>query len=155
MNEYLYKKIEQTKGGAYFENLIFIANEVAMQNQSESFEEFTELEPTEIATVLGWNQEESTLKLIQDEIEDESLAGLLLRYDRTGFLAECRMPSCSNFRFSKGKKTPSSWSAHGGICRVFWIYADSIGELVEKLQEKTEAYFLEDIEDYKTEKHEK
>ena len=69
-NKYLYKKIEQTKGGAYFENLIFIANEVAMQNQSESFEEFTELEPTEIATVLGWNQEESTLKLIQDEIKD-------------------------------------------------------------------------------------
>ena len=151
MNKYLYKKIEQTKGGAYFENLIFIANEVAMQNQSKSFEEFTELEPIEIATVLGWNKEESILKLIQDEIEDESLAGLLLNHDRTGFLAECRMPSCSNFRFSKGKKTPSSWSVHGGICRVFWIYADSIGELVEKLQEKTEAYFLEDIEDFKTE----
>ena len=145
MNKYLFKKIEQAHS-AYFENLIFIANEVCREKQSEAFEEFTELETTEIAKVLGWNSEKTTLELIESEIKDEALAGLLLRYDVTGFLAECRMPESSNFRFEEGKQRPCSWSVHHGCCTVFWIYAESIGELVEKLEEKSEEFFLEAIE---------
>ena len=150
MNKYLFKKIEQTQGGAYFENLIFIANEVCREKQSEEFEEFTELEPAEIAKILGWNDKPDTLSLIKYEIKDESLSGLLLRYDVTGFLAECRMPECSNFKFKEGKEEPCSWSVHSGICLVFWIYAESIGELVEKLNEKAQELFLEAVEKSKT-----
>ena len=144
MNKYLFKKIEQAHS-AYFENLIFIANEVCREKQSESFEEFTELESAEIAKVLGWNDKPETYKLIEEEIEDKSLAGLLLRYDMTGFLAECRMPEHSDFRFDK-EGDFSSCSIYNGICTVFWIYAESIGELVEKLEEKSEEFFLEAME---------
>jgi hypothetical protein len=144
MNKYLFKKIEQAHG-AYFENLIFIANEVCRERQSEAFEEFTELKPAEIAKVLGWNDKAETYSLIEEEIEDKSLAGLLLRYDMTGFLSECRMPEHSAFTFNSDGEF-SSCSVHNGICTVFWIYAESIGELVEKLEEKAEELFLEAIE---------
>ena len=151
MNKYLFKKIEQTKGGAYFENLILIANEVCKSKPSEMFEEFTELEPSEIAKVLGWNDKKETLKYIKDSIKDEEFAHALLQHDMTGFLAECRMPECSNFRFTEGKEKPTSWSVHGGICTIFYVYAESIGELVEKLKEESEKLFLKQLEDFKLE----
>lgn len=151
MNKYLLKKIEQIKGGAYFENLILIANEVCKSKPSEMFEEFTELEPIEIAKVLGWNDKKETLKFIKNSIKDEEFANTLLQYDMTGFLAECRMPECSNFRFTEGKDKPTSWSVHGGICTIFYVYAESIGELVEKLKEESEKLFLKQLEDFKLE----
>ena len=150
MNKYLFKKIEQTKGGAYFENLILIANEVCKSKPSEMFEEFTELEPIEIAKVLGWNDKKETLKFIKDSIKDEEFAHTLLQQDMTGFLAECRMPECSNFRFTEGKEKPTSWSVHGGICTIFYVYAESIGELVEKLEEKAEELYIESYEKEKS-----
>lgn len=151
MNKYLFKKIEQAKGGAYFENLILIANEVCKSKPSEMFEEFTELEPIEITKVLGWNDKKETLKFIKDSIKDEEFAHTLLQHDMTGFLAECRMPECSNFRFSEGKENPTSWSVHGGICTIFWIYAESISELVEKLIEESNKLFLKQLKDFQSE----
>jgi hypothetical protein len=56
------------------------------------------------------------------------------------------MPECYNFRFTEGKKKPTSWSVHGGICTIFYVYAESIGELVEKLKQKAEDLFLEALE---------
>ena len=70
MNKYLFNKIEQAHS-AYFENLIFIANEVCRERQSETFEEFTELEPIEIAKVLGWNTKDTTLKMIEESIKEK------------------------------------------------------------------------------------
>ena len=145
MNKYLFKKIEESHS-AYFENLIFMANEVCRERISEAFEEFTELDPIEITKVLEWNDKETTLELIKESVEEKEFAGLMLEYDMTGFLAECRMPECSNFLFEEGKKRPYSWSVHNGICSVFWIYAESIGELVEKLGQKAEELFLEAVE---------
>ena len=146
MNKYLYKKIEQNKGGAYIESLVFIANEVCRDKQSETFEQFTELNPKKIADVLGWNDKKETLSLIKNEIEDSSLAGLLLRYGVTGFLAQCMMPECSGFIYNKKTKEPRAWSVQNGICRIFWIYSESIGELIEKLEEKSNDIFSEYLE---------
>jgi hypothetical protein len=142
MNTYLYKKIEQAHS-AYFENLIFIASEICRQTESDVFEEFTSLEPNEIAGVLGWNKKEETLQLITEYIENKEFSSLLLQYEMTGFLAECLMPNHSNFSFEEGKNEPWSCQVSPGICRVFWIYAESIGELVHKLEEKTEEFYIE------------
>ena len=68
MNKYLFKKIEQANS-AYFENLIFMANEVCRGRISEAFEEFTELDPIEITKVLGWNDKETTLELIKESVQ--------------------------------------------------------------------------------------
>lgn len=151
MNKYLYKKIEQAHG-AYFENLIFIANEVCREKTSEAMEEFESLELSEICKVLGWRDEKEVHDIMTSELEDGGLSGMLLRNDVTGFIAECYMPECSNFRTEEGKERPSSWSVHGGIYQVFWIYAESIGELVDKLEVETEKRFLKMYEDFKSEK---
>jgi hypothetical protein len=150
MNKYLYKKIEQAHG-AYFENLIFIASEVCRPRTSEAMEEFQQLEFSEICKVFGWRDEKDVHKAIKQELKDEGLAVMLLRNDMTGFLAECCIPQCSDFRTEEGKDRPSSWSVHGGICEVFWIYAESIGELVHKLEIETEKRFLKMYEDFKSE----
>jgi hypothetical protein len=142
MNKYLFEKIEQARG-AYFENLIFLSSEVCRNRISNTFEEFTELDPKEIAEVLGWNKKEETLKLITDHIEEKELSSLLLQYDMTGFLAECHMPEHYDFRFNEGEDEPWCCSVHGGILTTFWLYAESIGELVHKLEEKTEELYIE------------
>lgn len=142
MNKYLYNKIEQTNS-AYFENIVFMANEMNRESESESFEDFQNLNPLEITKVLGWNNKEETLKLIKDSIKEKEFASLLFRYDITGFLAECHIPESSGFKFKKGEDKPTSWSVHTGICRIEWIYAESIGELVEKLVSKSEDIFKE------------
>ena len=145
MNKYLYNKIEQTNS-AYFENIIFMANEMNRESESESFGEFQNLKPLEITKILGWNNKEETLKLIKESIKEKEFASLLFRYDITGFLAECHFPECSNFKFYDDKEKPSSWSVHSGICRIEWVYAESIGELVEKLFSKSEDIFKESYE---------
>ena len=149
MNKYLFKKIEQAHS-SYFENLIFIANEVCRERQSEAFEEFTELEPAEISKILDWSDTEEVYKMIADEIEEKSLSGFLLQHKRTGFLAECRMPEHSRFMFNEGEERPCGCSVHPGITQVFWIYADSIGELVEKLEEKSEELYIQAYEKEKS-----
>jgi hypothetical protein len=150
MNKYLYKKIEQAHG-AYIENLIFIANEVCRGRTSEAMEEFESLELSEICKVLGWRDEKDLHDIMTTELEEGGLSSMLLRNDVTGFIAECHMPECDNFRFQKGKTRPTSWSVHGGICDVFWIYADSIGELVDKLEKETEKRFVEMYEKFLSE----
>ena len=150
MNKYLFKKIEQAKS-AYFENLIFIANEVCRERQSEAFEEFTELKPTEIAKVLGWNTKDTTLKMIEDSIKEKEFATTLLQYDLTGFIAECHLPHHSEFMFNDGEERPWGSSVHLGTLRVVWVYAESIGELVEKLEEVAENFYVESYEKERSE----
>jgi hypothetical protein len=145
MNKYLFKKIEQAHS-AYFENLIFIANEVCREKQSESFEEFTELEPIEIAKILGWNEKESTLKMIEESVKEKEFSTLLLQNDITGFIAECHLPHHSKFMFNDGEERPWGSSVHCGTLRVAWVYAESIGELVEKLEEKADKLYIESYE---------
>lgn len=149
MNKYLFNKIEQAHS-SYFENLIFIANEVCRDKQSEPFEEFTQLETTEIAKVLGWNTKDTTLKMIEESIKEKEFASTLLQYDLTGFIAECHLPHHSRFMFNDGEERPWCSSVHCGILRVAWVYAESIGELVEKLEEKAEELYIESYEKEKS-----
>lgn len=142
MNKYLFEKIEQAHG-AYFENLIFLSSEFCRNRISNTFEEFTELDPKEIAKVLDWNTKPTTLEHITDHIKEKELSSLLLQNDMTGFLAECHMPEHYDFRFNRGDDRPWCCSVNEGILTTFWLYAESIGELVHKLEEKTEELYIE------------
>jgi len=142
MNKYLFKKIEQAHG-AFFEDLILIANEICKESQSETFEEFTELEPKRICKVLGWNQKKETIKLIEDSIKDKEFITNIFHYGHTGFIAKCHLPHHSDFRFKEGESEPWASSVHSGICRVDWVYAESIGELVDKLEKLAEDFYVE------------
>ncbi len=150
MNKYLYEKIEQAHS-AYFENLIFLSSEFCRENMSDTFEEFTELEPIEIAKVLGWNTKEETLQLIKDNVEEKELSSLLFQNNMTGFLAECHLPHHSKFMFNDGQERPWGSTVHCGTLRVEWIYAESIGELVEKLEDVAECFYVESYEKERSE----
>lgn len=150
MNKYLFKKIEQAHG-AYFENLIFIASEVCRPKTSEEMKEFERLGFSEICEIFGWRDEKDVHKMIKQESKDVGFSGMLLRNNKTGFIAECHMPECLNFRTSDGEKEPSSWMVNDGIMNIFWIYAESIGELVHKLEIESEKLFLKMYEDSKSE----
>lgn len=141
--KHLYEKLEQTKGGATINNLVFITSEALRQKKSEAFLDFMDLEDEEICDVLDWKKEQSVFDKIRDK--DESFAYLIFENEQTGFLAECHFPKCSNFIFHDDEKEPFAWSVFSGISRVEWIYADSIGELVEKIVKKGEQIFKEQV----------
>lgn len=149
MNNYLYNKIEQAKGGACFQHLIFLPNEICKDQISETFEEFTKLDSREIAKVIGWNTKEETLEFIKEKVEEKELLLSLMQHDKTGFLAQCSMADCTDFRFKEGKGNPVSWKESGGITYIFWVYAESIAEIVEKLIEESDKLFFDMIKSFK------
>lgn len=143
MYKYLYDKLEQTKGGATINGLVFIPSEALRESKSEVFEDFTELEDEEICEVLNWKAEKFVFDMIRDE--DSSLALSMLENNKAGFLAECHFPECGGFYFAEGSSEPSAWSVHRNICRIEWIYADSMGELVDKMMTISDRLFDEAV----------
>ena len=145
MYKYLKNKLKNTRSGAFIENLVFMTNEYLREKPSDTFVEFMDLEPDKICEVLGWRQEKDVYELINNHIEEKELSNLMNRNGVTGFLAQCLFPETANFRFSEGKKQPTSWSVHPNCCRIEWIYADTIGELIEKLVNMDEKLFNENF----------
>lgn len=150
MNKYLFKKLEQAHG-VTINQLGFIAAELCKERFSDVFECFFELKPKEIAKVLGWKEEEEIYQWIEEEIEGETFVQFLYNHDCTGFIAECYFPEHSNFRFKEDGRF-SSCSVHSGINTVFWVYAESIGELIEKICLRSQELFNEQMEDFKKQK---
>lgn len=148
MYEFLKEKIETTSG-AFIDNLIFMTNEYCRERMSEGFERFTELSAKSICQILDWKETDDVYLLINNAIEDGELSDLMNRNDRTGFLAECHFPDVSGFKFKEGEEKPFAWSANPGICRLEWIYADTIFEVIEKMQEMSETIFDESVEIFK------
>jgi hypothetical protein len=145
MNKYLYNKIDQAHG-AFIEEMIFIANELCKDSKHDLFDDFEKtLETEEILTTLDWVICEKNIKLIEENKQDGELITLMYNAGKTGFLAECHFPECANFTFNE-KGEPISWSVRSGICKVEYLYADSIGELVEKLVEASNDLFEEAVE---------
>lgn len=153
MNKYLMKRIEEAHLSPVIDNLVFVTAE-AMRGEdlSQAFEDFTNNDTDDIIKSLGWKDSEDVRKLIESEIEDKSLAYTMTKYGRDGFLAEVLFDEPRGMRFNE-KGEPSSWAA-GGVYWNYWIYADSIGELIEKIIEKDEELFKQAIEEAKTPKQE-
>lgn len=152
MYKYLKEKIESTSG-AFIENLIFMTNEGLREKPSEAFERFFELSSKQICEVLGWKKDKEAYELVEHKIKNSELAHLMNRNNCTGFLAECHFPEVGGFKFNEGEEKPFAWAVHPGICRIEFIYADTIGELIEKLQNKSEEIFNEKVIEFKSNKN--
>lgn len=147
MNKYLFKKLEQAHS-SYIHKLGFIAAELVVDSPTKVFEDFFELEPKDICEVLGWRKDKEIFDLIENEIKEESFTLFLYQHDCTGFIAKCYFPEHSNFRFNEDGSF-SSCSVHGGILQEFWVYAESIGELIDKICEKADQLFEEQMEEFR------
>lgn len=148
-NKYLFEKLEQSHG-VTVEGLVLVAFETLKDERlSSAFEEFTENEPLKICEVLGWKtNDEKLFKIIEDRIEEKSFAVMMYENDYDGFLAEIHIPEHDSFLFDEKGKVWAS-SVHPGCCRVEWVYAASIGELTDKIVDKTEEVYQEYLENFK------
>ncbi len=145
MSKYLFKKLEQAHS-AFIENLIFIPNEVIRPGISDAFEDFQGLEYETICETLDWRKEKSVYDIIESEIEGENLAGMIYQNKQTGFLAECYFPEFHNFKFKNADdKEPFIWSVSPGCCRIIWLYADCLAELIDKIVNKSNELFQEAV----------
>lgn len=144
MNKYLYHKIDQAHSG-YINEMIFIANEVCKDTKHDLFNNFKDLDTDKILTTLDWLICEKNIKLIEEHKEDGELITLMLNSGKTGFLAECYLPECYNITLNE-KGEPLSWGTRLSVCKIKYLYADSIGELVEKLVETANDLFDEAVE---------
>lgn len=144
MNKYLYKKLEQSHSVS-INQIGFIAAELAKEKTSRVFEDFFELEFEEISECLGWRKEQEVYLLIEKHINDNDFIQFMYDNDCTGFIAECYFPVHTNFSF-KENGSFSSCRVHYGISTSFWVYAESIGELVDKICDKSEKLFNEQME---------
>lgn len=144
MNRYLMKRLEEAHLSPRIENFVFVTAE-AMRGESPSdgFQEFMDNDTDDIIKTLGWKETDEVKKLIESEVEDKSLAFLMTQNDRDGFLAEVHFEEMRNIRFNEGHV--SSWSS-GVVHYVHWIYAHSVGELVENILEKDEEEYKEMVE---------
>ncbi|MDM1033799.1 hypothetical protein HXZ91_04810 [Myroides odoratimimus] len=144
---YKYLREKQDKAiGAFIESLIFVSNEYVFDRPSEVFEEFTELDKSEICKVLDWRDEEDVHESISNEMEG-NLAWFMCKHERSGFLAKCCFPDTSRYKFNDKGET-ISYQVHTGICRVEWIYADTIHELIDKLVDQAKTIFDESVKEF-------
>lgn len=129
MYKFLTKKLEESKG-VHIEDVVLIA--FAVNNQSENYllEDFGSMEFSKICKTLNWKDEEEVHNLIAEEIEvGGNIAGLMYRYNSSGFLAKVHIeiPTLLN---SKSDKPRFSYSE--GYCRIEYVYAGTLAELVDK-----------------------
>jgi len=148
MNKYLMKRLEQARLNPKIENLVFITAE-AMRGDypSEAFDDFMNEDVEFIRKTLDWKDTNEVKKLIRSEINENSLAWTMAKYGQDGFMAKVNFDEPMNFNFDKTGKV-IGWSI-GGVYYVHWIYADSIGELVEKIIDKDEEVYENAVKEAK------
>ncbi len=127
MYKYLTKKLESTNG-THIVDLTMIAFEILNHSKSEIIEDFGYLEIKEICEVLEWDYEKAK-SVINEAFEfEETIDEIMYKNGRTGYLAKIHkeIPNLVNgktFMYSEGH------------CRVAYVYAHTIAELVDKAVE--------------------
>lgn len=84
---------------------------------------------------------------IKDTVPDETddIIELLFCLDKVGFLAECHHQEQRNIKFDK-KGNFASCLISGSCCTVFYVYADSVEELIGSIMVENEKLSRKEIE---------
>lgn len=80
---------------------------------------------------------------IPDDAED--IIELLFNLDKVGFLAECHHQVQRNIKFDK-EGNFASCLISGACCTVFYVYADSVEELIDSIIVENEKLSRKEIE---------
>lgn len=154
MYKYLMKRLEEANLDPRVENLVFIPAEALRgEYASDAFNEFMENDTETILQALEFNNTESTQEMIDVYIEEKTLSSFLVRNQRAGFLARVLFSKPSRLYFDKQGEV-AGWDLRG-VSSVHWIYADSIGELVEKIIDTDKQIFDNAIKNAKQEEKDK
>ncbi len=79
--------------------------------------------------------------------KDNELLQSLADFSKFGFIAEIHIPQASEFSYKNNK--PVSWSLHGGICRVRYVYAETRESLISEIEKASEKVFKEYLKEDK------
>lgn len=71
--------------------------------------------------------------------KNDELRQALVDFRKFGLLAELHIPKADNFRYKDGK--PVSWSVHGGICSIEYVYAEDLENLMNEIEKVSEKVF--------------
>lgn len=75
---------------------------------------------------------------------DGDYCSMFIESNMYGLIAECHMPHCDNFSYGTDG-SPTSWSIHGGYCRMFYAYAETPAQLVKEMHRQSRKHFKEMI----------
>lgn len=117
---------------------------IAVSNRSEELRSFlSDLDETELKALFP------DINGIEDYMTD-AMTDALVDYDKYGFLAEVSVPRHYNFNFDGDQFLSCSVSL--GITRHFFVYADDIESLLEKIESGAENIYQEYILEDKSKK---
>lgn len=150
MYKYLMERLEEARLCPKIEKLVFIPAE-AMRGEypSDAFEDFMENDTELILETLHWDNTAKIRRKVESSIEETTLAFLMATNQRAGFLAEVSFDQPRNFSFDESGHA-RSWVC-GGVFYLRWIYADSIGEVIENIIKEADSLFCTAVEKAKAE----
>jgi len=129
------ERIEQAKG-AKIEKLIWIAGSF---ESSELTDLLSELDDDRWKKLFPEIFESQFFEEARSDIE--WMKDSLLDFKKLGLIAEINIPTCDCFSYTNGK--PTSWCSHPGICRIEYIYAESLEDLMSEIEKVAEKLFQE------------
>lgn len=147
--KYLMERLNEEARGAFINGLTFIGSDATRtdENITDVLENFMDNDTSTICKTLDWRDEEDVHESIESNMKDKSFLQMLHRNDRNGLIAEVHYPKHYDFTFkedhegnlkSSGSCTYSDWN-----CRLSWVYADSMGELIDKIIKKSDEFYNE------------
>jgi|SRR5665647_1701207 len=129
------ERIEQANG-AKIEKLIWIAGSF---ESSELTDLLSELDDDQWKKLFPEIFQNKYFEETRDDIE--WVKGLLVDFKKLGLIAEVNIPTCDCFSYTNGK--PTSWSSHPGICRIEYIYVETLEDLMSEIEKVAEKLFKE------------
>lgn len=124
--------------GAKIEKLFWIAAAMG----SSDFKEFMEYLQDD-----DWQElfpEIHDSEYFQEYIDDGDEMQALVDFGMFGLIAEVHLPECRNFHYKDGK--PVGWSVHHSVCRIRYIYAETLEGLMAQVEKVSGEEFQKFIE---------
>lgn len=124
------KRLFELPGGVHFDYLFWLAGTKTSDHDLQS-----ELEIMTHEEFLQCFPEKCTLSEFEfDNYKDEgNLADYLKEREIYGFFASVNYPQCFNISLGDDG-TPKSWEVTGSLSRVEYVYAETIEELLTKIE---------------------
>jgi hypothetical protein len=126
------ERFEQMNG-TYIEKLYWIAGSIDNSSLKELLDDFSFDDFKKIFSGL-------TKSEYNDYWKNNELSQLFIDYDKLGLFAKIHIPICDKFKYNNDNN-PVSWSVNNGHCRIEYVYAETLEELINKIEKISEKLF--------------
>ena len=138
MYKYLTEKLEENTNGATVGRITLLAFDSMIEDyNSDIIDDFQDsFSISEMCKFFKFRDEKDVHAMFNEHIEEKQLAWFLSsECNKSGFLSEIHIPVLSNISLNENKDGISACSYSHGHYQTEWVYADTIGELSDKIIE--------------------